>query len=118
MENLWLYINLDYQTIEKDLGYQDEALTNDYLAAEYFLRSMGNKSEEIELFKPNNRPLTKYDTLLITTHRQAFDVNRSKKLLDWVELGGHLIISAQISGGAKIKFRDHVLDKLGGACEC
>jgi len=110
---IWLYINLDYQTIEKDLGYQDEALTNDYLAAEYFLRSMGNKSEEIELFKPNNRPLTKYDTLLITTHRQAFDVNRSKKLLDWVELGGHLIISAQISGGAKIKFRDHVLDKLG-----
>lgn len=39
------YYKLEYRIEEVDQGFQGEALTNPYLAAEYFLRNMGQKSE-------------------------------------------------------------------------
>ncbi len=109
----WLYTQLDYDVVEKDTGYQGEALINDFLAAEYFLFGMGKKAEKIELFNPNRKQFQQYDSLLITNLRQAFDITRSKNILNWVDRGGHLIITAQVIGAIQNKFRDNILDELG-----
>ena len=109
----WLYSVLEYRMVKEDKGYQGEAVTNPYLAAEFFLRRMGQKAEEIKLFTDNKTQLSAYDTLLIPSVRLAFDTRRSDELLQWVDQGGHLIITAQVDAESKISSRDHILEKLG-----
>jgi len=109
----WLYSVLEYRMVKEDKGYQGEAVTNPYLAAEFFLRRMGQKAEEIKLFTDNKTQLSAYDTLLIPSVRLAFDSRRSDELLQWVDQGGHLIITAQVDAESKISSRDHILEKLG-----
>jgi len=110
---VWLYTQLDYEIVEKDQGYQGEAKTNPYLAAEFFLRRMGQKSEKIKLFTDKQKKLNHDDTLLVPSVRLAFDSRRSTDMLEWVNHGGHLIITGQPDAESSTNQRDHILDSLG-----
>lgn len=110
---LWLYFKLDYRLVEKDQGYQGEAKTNPYLAAEFFLRKMGQKSEQVELFTDKQTALSSGDTLLIPSVRLAFDSRRSTDMLEWVDKGGHLIITGQPDTETNTSQRDYILETLG-----
>jgi len=110
---IWLYSKLDYKLVEEDQGYQGEAKTNPYLAAEFFLRKMGQKSEKIKLFTDKQTILSQSDTLLIPSVRLAFDSRRSTEMLEWVGKGGHLIITGQPDTEANTGQRDYILETFG-----
>ena len=110
---VWLYFNLDYKLVEKDQGYQGEAKTNPYLAAEFFLRSMGQKTEKIKLFSDKQKALNNNDTLLVPSVRLAFDSRRSTDMIEWVSKGGHLIITGQPDAESNTNQRDHILNAVG-----
>lgn len=109
----WVYSQLEYRIVEEDKGYQGEAKTNHYLAAEFFLLRMGQKAEKIKLFSGKETSLNDNDTLLVPSVRLAFDMRRSEEMLEWVESGGHLIITAQPDSENESDQRDHILAKLG-----
>ena len=110
---MWLYSNVESHVKEVDKGYSEEARSNKFLAAELFLRKMGVKATKIELFQSDHAPFTHHDTLLIANNRHNFDRKRSKQLLDWVNTGGRLIITAQAFDADSSKFKDHLLNELG-----
>jgi len=108
-----LYTKLDSELIEEDKGYQGEALTNNYLAAEYFLLEMGQQAEQIKLFSTNHKLLNTTDVLLIPSVRLAFDRRRSNEMLEWVKSGGHLIITGQVENESLTEYHDYILSALG-----
>lgn len=110
---LWFYNVLEYDYVEEDKGYQGEAKTNPYLAAEFFLLEMGQKVEKIKLFSTDKSVLNVDDTLMVPSIRLAFDRRRSKEILDWVERGGHLIITGQPVSERNAGKEDYILDSLG-----
>ncbi|VAW67945.1 hypothetical protein MNBD_GAMMA09-2335 [hydrothermal vent metagenome] len=109
----WGYSSIEYRIEEKDRGYQGEALTNHYLAAEYFLLSMGQQSEKISLFSVHQKDLQVNDTLFIPGARVSLNMQRSKDLLNWVETGGHLIITGNPVMPDGFENYDNILDELG-----
>jgi uncharacterized protein DUF4350 len=109
----WLYTQLEYEIVEDDAGYQGEARYNQYLAAEFFLRKMGQKSEQIKLFSDRQKQLNADDTLLVPSVRLAFDRRRSNAMLDWVRQGGHLIITGQPETENDSSYGDYILDQIG-----
>ncbi len=113
----WLSINLSYHTVKKDKGYQGEALTNRYLAAEYFLLRMGQDAEKVTLFDAKALQLKRNDTLFIPSIRLAFDSRRSEQILDWVRDGGHLIITGRVEAENDASQRDYILEYAGLSVE-
>jgi len=109
----WAYSQLETRIKEVDEGFQGEALTNEYLAAEYFLRSMGQSAEKISLFVEVNKPLGVNDTLLVPSNRIAIDRGHSEELVEWVMEGGHLIITGAAIQSDTPGHRDYILDDLG-----
>jgi len=107
------YDSLEPYFLEEDKGYQGEALTNDYLAAEYFLLRMGQKTKEIKLFSSTQAQLEKQDTLLVPSVRLSFDRRRSDEMLAWVKSGGHLIITGQVDREKLSGQQDHILSSVG-----
>jgi len=110
---VWVYFQLDYRVMERDKGYQGEAKTNPYLAAEFFLRRMGQKTQKVVLFSDQQINLNQTDTLLVPSSRKAFDSLRSVAMLEWVKQGGHLIITGQSEAENKSTHADYILDTLG-----
>lgn len=108
-----LYVKLESKLIEEDKGYQGEALTNNYLAAEYFLLKMGQQAEKIKLFSANHQLPSTADVLLIPSVRLAFDRRRSNEILKWVKNGGHLIITGQVENESLTEHHDYILSELG-----
>ncbi|VAW61755.1 hypothetical protein MNBD_GAMMA10-1239 [hydrothermal vent metagenome] len=109
----WGSTQFEYKIEEKDKGFQGEALTNRFLAAEYFLKSMGQAAEKIRLFMPDSHQLQTNDTLLVPSNRISFDRGRSRALMDWVKEGGHLIITAMPVQGDTPEPHDYILNDLG-----
>ncbi len=110
----WLaYSRLDYRIEEVDKGFSGEALRNPYLAAEYFLRKMGQDAEEIKLFSTNAKAPSESDTVLIPGDRTAFNRRQSDELMEWVKSGGHLIITGRANKVDDKAARDFLLDPLG-----
>ena len=95
---------------EVDKGYQGEALTNPFLAAEFYLRSMGQMTKKLELFPITDSQLKSGDTLMIPGKRIAYDKRRSKFILDWVNHGGHLIITGEVIKGNDYQREDYILN--------
>lgn len=109
----WFYTKLEYHTVEKDQGYQGEAQVNDYLAAEFYLLSMGQRASKIKLFTDKQVALNANDTLFIPSTRIAFDARRSAEIMDWVKSGGHLIITGRVETENDVSQRDHILESIG-----
>jgi hypothetical protein len=98
------------------VGYKGEALSNDYLAVERFLTSIGIEGESISsLEKLREMPSTQ-DVLFIPTERISFNKQRNATLRDWVERGGHLIVVSWTltdAEGYAYGPEDPFLDSLG-----
>lgn len=110
----WFFeYKVDFKYEKVDKGYQGEALTNPFLAAEYFLRRMGQNTKKITLFTEKKLALSENDSLLIPGSRIAYDQRRSQMLLDWVGKGGHLIITGEARKGETYGSRDNLLNKIG-----
>lgn len=110
---IYWYINLEFTYEEIDRGYQGEAITNPFLAADYFLRRMGQKTEKVKLFTEKRFQLEAEDTLFVPGKRIAYNQRRSDYLLDWVKQGGHLIITAKAFKEDDYQARDFILDAVG-----
>ena len=97
----WWYTTLEWEEKEIDLGYSKEALQNDFLAAETFLRKQGVQATTIKnlslLDKHSWRSLKlgAQDTLVIINGYKTLTQERYDSLYEWVENGGTLITSTQ-----------------------
>jgi len=103
----------EFRYEEVDKGYQGEALTNPFLAAEFYLRSMGQKTKKLKLFPITDSQLVSGDTLMIPGKRIAYDKRRSEFILDWVNRGGHLIITGEVIKGNDYQREDYILNATG-----
>lgn len=109
----WLYSHIEAYTEEVDSGYQGQARTNFLLAADYFLREMGQQTEKYQPYDRHQKLPEINDTLLIPGQRISMGSRRSAALLNWVNAGGHLIVTAKSYREGDTKIRDHLLDPLG-----
>jgi len=107
------YSKLESHLVEEDKGYQGEALTNDYLAAEYFLLQMGQNAEKLKLFSTDQKSLNKNDILLVPSIRLSFDRRRTDDMLEWLKNGGHLIITGDVDSEKIAEHKDYLLNSLG-----
>lgn len=105
-------VDFKYKYEEVDKGYQGEALTNPFLAAEYFLRRMGQKTQKVQLFTEDKIELAESDTLFIPGKRVAYNQKRSEYLLEWTRQGGHLIITGKAFQDDEYRFRDYILEAV------
>jgi len=112
---VYWFINheFEFRYEEVDKGYQGEALTNPFLAAEFYLRSMGQKTKKLKLFPMTDSQLKSGDTLMIPGKRIAYDKRRSEFILDWVNRGGHLIITGEVLKGNDYQRKDYILNATG-----
>lgn len=77
----------------KDGGYQAEAVSNPFLAAQKYLHAQGiNVDETTESF--NAQSLENYGTLFISGSSNIISPEQLSTLIDWVNRGGLLIVSA------------------------
>ncbi len=113
----WFYNNFKWVNEEQEVGFQGIAQTNHLLAAEFFLRKMGIKVQQVNgLVALRDLPSTQH-TLLIATQRETINKEMSQELLKWVRAGGHLIVEARSRSVAEEEEKssiseDHLLDEF------
>jgi len=113
----WFNNNFKWVNEEQEVGFQGIAQTNNLLAAEFFLRKMGIKVQQVNgLVALRDLPSTQH-TLLIATQRETINKELSQNLLSWVRSGGHLIVEARSRTVDEDKEKlstpeDHLLDEL------
>ena len=90
----WFFNNFERKEVEKTTGYSAEARLNKFLAAEYYLRNLGfdveSDNNRARLLENHNN----YQTILINDYGPKLSPTHFKKLLTWLENGGHLIFTA------------------------
>lgn len=97
----WWYTTLEWEEKEIDLGYSKEALQNDFLAAEIFLRKHGVQAITVKgqslLDKHSwrNLKLGSQDTIILINGYKILNQERYDALYEWIENGGTLITSTQ-----------------------
>lgn len=97
----WWYTTLEWEEGEIDLGYSREALQNDFLAAEIFLRQHGIQATTVknlsllDTHRWRNIELGRHDTLVLINANKTLDQDRYDSLYEWIENGGTLITSTQ-----------------------
>lgn len=97
----WWYTTLKWEEKEIDLGYSKEALQNDYLAAEIFLRKQGVHATTVknlsllDTHSWRNIKLGPQDTIVIINGYKTLTQERYDSLYQWAESGGTLITSTQ-----------------------
>lgn len=97
----WWYTKLVWEEKEIDLGYSKEALQNEFLAAEIFLRKHGIQATTVKNLslltnhRWRNLELGRDDTLVLINANKTLDEDRYDSLYEWVENGGTLITSTQ-----------------------
>lgn len=80
------------EKVTKDIyiGFSGEARSNSLFAARLFLKRMGIPAEKVDVYELENLP--SIDTvIIINTYRSSLTEERIKKILAWVERGGHLV---------------------------
>lgn len=98
---LWIYKNISWEEIEIDRGYSKEALKNNFLAAELFLKQQGVNATSaknlilLDNFTWRNIPLSDKDTIILINGHKTLSQTRYDNLMEWVQNGGTLIASTQ-----------------------
>lgn len=116
----WWYTKLVWEEKEIDLGYSKEALQNEFLAAEIFLRKHGIQATTVKNLslltnhRWRNLELGRDDTLVLINANKTLDEDRYDSLYEWVENGGTLITSTQNPFiGTHTKEEDLLLSDFG-----
>ena len=92
---IFLASRLQPYTETIDLGPSPEARRNPYLAAELFLRKQGvtvSRADGLEVLK--ELPPSGH-TLLLLGSRSGMTPGQARRLLQWSEQGGHLVLIAE-----------------------
>jgi hypothetical protein len=91
----WFYNNFELETEIVEIGYQGDARDNPFLAAERLLERMDVATKTLYSL-PDDIEYTfdLQDTLILREFGSFLDMAQSKQILQWVEEGGHLIMSS------------------------
>ncbi len=91
------WFSQNFRIVEREVstGYDGEATSNSYYAARQFLRRMGYDARTLSTLDLHNQVYGENTTLLYFGNRQNLGEQRSQQLLDWVERGGHLLLTPQ-----------------------
>jgi len=89
------------------VGPSAEARRDPFLAAQRLAAGMGMPSRPVRTLPELDR-LAPAGVLLLAAGRQAIDPRRLRRIVSWVEGGGHLIAEAELPGVS-----DPLLDQLG-----
>lgn len=81
-----------YENLE-DLGWDQAALRNPYLAAELFLRRLDVEVQSYDRFDKLNS-LPENGTIFVSNSRHVLSAKRVYALHEWITRGGHLIVAA------------------------
>lgn len=103
----WLAANFELATREAHSGYTVAARRNPLLAAERFLRAVGVEAASVSGSTLWRQPPAAGDVLVVYRSPAR---SGDRRLREWVEAGGHLIIGA-VSNGERTLPR--LLDELG-----
>jgi hypothetical protein len=103
----WFFTNFERVPAKEWVGYQGEARRNSYLAAERLLARLGLAVRHAKT--PGElRELPVNGTLILPDRRDALAPDERRRLLAWVDAGGHLILEDEDH-----RRPDPVLDALG-----
>ena len=87
----WFFTNFERVPTKEWVGYQGEARRNSFLAAERLLARMGVSVRHVKT--PGElRELPPNGTLILPDRRDSIAPDERRRLLAWVEAGGHLIV--------------------------
>jgi len=90
----WLVANHERQYREIRVGVSAEARRNPFLAAERFLRGLGLESESVPSREYLLRPPETTGVLLVNRLSPNLSPAHEQALLEWMQDGGHLIVTA------------------------
>jgi hypothetical protein len=87
----WFFTNFERVPTREWVGYQGEARRNSFLAAERLLARMGMRVRHVKT--PGElRELPANGTLILPDRRDSIAPDERRRLLAWVDGGGHLIV--------------------------
>ena len=109
----WLGSYIEFYEKDVDIGFRGEARANHFLAADYFLKAMGQDTRKLDVYRESIDLLDTKDTLIMTGQRVSMGKDRSKRLLQWVNSGGFLIVTARTYIDGDDRAHDYILDSLG-----
>jgi hypothetical protein len=109
----WFLQNYEQVDVEIETDVADAVRSNPLIAAERFLAANG-----YDVMSVSGRQLLddlpgRSDTLVINNLFHSLSTAREKALLDWVENGGHLVITPKKSWTDKDNSGYRLLDRLG-----
>jgi hypothetical protein len=90
----WLiYSSIEFYQENEKTPWSSEALSNPYLAAQYFLQQVGVEVKQAESLMTLDQ-LEGVSTVIITDVNQVANSRQLEKVLEWLEQGGNLIVAA------------------------
>ncbi|MEP4889164.1 MAG: DUF4350 domain-containing protein [Aliiglaciecola sp.] len=115
-----VYIYKGFETYEKvtDIGFNEEARKQPFLAAKLFLEQQGTDVQLLEDYRllyantdaaifPNTD-----DTIVLSEGEIALSSSIAEQLLDWVNSGGHLVIALNASQDADVFRANSLIQQL------
>ncbi len=110
---IWLGSQLQRYEEVVEHGPAPQARSNDYLAAELFLRDLGLQVARHDGSAGLEALPTSGQTLLLLGDRRNMTPRQTERLLDWAAAGGHLVVVAERLWDEKTgKSGDLLLDRL------
>lgn len=109
----WLGDYIEFYEQNTEVGYKGLASKNHLLAAEYFLKAMGQDAKRIDIYSHNIDLLNANDTLVMTGYRDSMGNEKSMELIKWIDTGGHLIVTARSYLEDDNLAHDYLLDDFG-----
>ncbi|HKC49224.1 MAG TPA: DUF4350 domain-containing protein [Myxococcota bacterium] len=101
------------QRVDLPRGYVGEAARNHYYAAQQLLERMGMPARSFSDVGALASLPPETSTLVIPTARRAVDPATSQRLLEWVALGGHLMVVTWQLWDDPNRSPDPILDAVG-----
>jgi len=108
------YFGIEWVEKQVDRGYSEEALRNDFLAAELFLRKQGIETETVSGMGLLDALPDESDLILLTASRESMSERRRTALAEWVDAGGKLFVVVHSLYDEEAETsEDRLLDELG-----
>lgn len=106
----WFFTHFEKVKKEVEIGFSGEAARNHLLAAQHFFEAYGISINSVEGIARLPEQKT---TIILPTERLQLGVDESKKYLQWIENGGHLVVAATHGYYHEEARQDPLLDLVG-----